>query len=43
MNIINLSKPCQVLTARYLLIIASNTVKVAYNHTRIVPGLEFGE
>jgi hypothetical protein len=36
---INLSKPSQVLTARYLLITVSNTIKVSYNHTRIVKDL----
>jgi hypothetical protein len=36
MIIINLSKPSQVLTARYLSITALNTIKVAYDHTCIV-------
>jgi hypothetical protein len=36
MIIINLSKPSQVSTVRYLPITASKTIKVAYGHTRIV-------
>jgi hypothetical protein len=36
MIITNLSKPSQVLTARYLPITVSNTIKVSYDHTRIV-------
>jgi hypothetical protein len=35
MIIIYLSKPSQVLTARYLLITVSNTRKVSYDHTLI--------
>jgi hypothetical protein len=34
--IINLSKPYQVSTVRYLPITASNTIKVKYGHTCIV-------
>jgi hypothetical protein len=36
MIIINLSKPSLVSTARYLPITVSSTIKVAYDHTRIV-------
>ena len=36
MIIINLSKPSQVSTARYLPITVLSTIKVAYNHMRIV-------
>jgi hypothetical protein len=36
MIIINLSKPSQVSTARYLPITVSSTIKIAYNHMRIV-------